>query len=29
MDKIKEKFDRDGINFVQDESQIGRQTDGE
>ncbi len=24
LDKIKDKFDRDGVNFVQDESQIGR-----
>ena len=25
LDKIKQKFDRDGVNFVQDEGQIGRQ----
>ena len=27
LQKIKEKFDREGVNFVKDESQIGRQGD--
>jgi len=28
LDKIKEKFDRSGVNFVQNEDQIGKQGEG-
>ena len=27
MDRLKEKFDREGVNFVSDEGKIGRKTD--